>query len=77
MIIVCNLLSVQSEAEQECGSSKDLRNGSNWNVVSSNGKKGGVVRSSSGIWSGQRSCLETLDSFSTEFGTNWVDPFSF
>lgn len=64
MIIVCNLLSVQSEAEQECGSSKDLRKGSNWNVVSSNGKKGGLVRSSSGIWSGQHSGLEPLDSFS-------------
>lgn len=55
----------ESEAEQECGSWKDLKKGSNWNSVSSNGKKGGKVRSSSGILSGHHSGSEHSDGFAT------------
>lgn len=58
------LLSGQSEAEQDRGLSEDFKIRSDRNVVSSNAKKGGLVRSGSDIWSGQ-SEAEPSDGFAT------------
>ncbi|KAK7822222.1 hypothetical protein CFP56_036938 [Quercus suber] len=55
----------ESEAEQEGNVSKDFKNRRDWSVVSSNTKKGGLVRSSSGVWSSQDSPFRHSDGSAT------------
>ena len=69
-------LFVQSEAEQEDNLSKDFKNRRDWSVVSSNTKKGGLVRSSSGVWSSQDSPFRHSDGSATTL-VHTGDPFSF
>nr|XP_023900484.1 uncharacterized protein LOC112012320 isoform X3 [Quercus suber] len=55
----------ESEAEQEGNLSKDFKNRRDWSVVSNNTKKGGLVRSSSGVWSSQDSPFRHSDGSAT------------
>lgn len=55
----------ESEAEQEGNLSKDFKNRRDWSVASSNTKKGGLVRSSSGVWSSQDSPFRHSDGSAT------------
>lgn len=59
-----HLLSVQSEAEQECSLPEDLKIGNKRNAVATNPKKGGLI-SSSDIRSDQQSPFEPKDGFAT------------
>lgn len=69
-------LFVQSEAEQEGNLSKDFKNRRDWSVVSSNTTKGGLVRSSSGVWSSQDSPFRHSDGSATTL-VHTRDPFIF
>ncbi|XP_040991634.1 uncharacterized protein LOC121238713 isoform X2 [Juglans microcarpa x Juglans regia] len=62
----------ESEAEHDRGLSEDFKIRSDWNVVSSNATKGGLVRSGSDIWSGQ-SEAEPSDGFATTLSC-WQTP---
>ncbi|XP_075646579.1 uncharacterized protein LOC142617563 isoform X1 [Castanea sativa] len=70
----------ESEAEQEGNLSKDFKNRRDWSVVSSNTKKGGLVRSSSGVWSSQDSPFRHSDGSTTTLScsqsANWEDKAS-
>lgn len=55
----------ESEAEQEGNLSKDFKNRRDWSVVSNNTKKGGLVRSSSGVWSSRDSPFRHSDGSAT------------
>ncbi|KAL4599289.1 hypothetical protein ACB092_11G116700 [Castanea dentata] len=70
----------ESEAEQESNLSKDFKNRRDWSVVSSNTKKGGLVRSSSGVWSSQDSPFRHSDGSATTLScsqsANWEDKAS-
>ncbi|GMY23549.1 hypothetical protein FCV25MIE_18790 [Fagus crenata] len=70
----------ESEVEQECSLSKDFKNRHDWNVASSNTKKGGLVRSSSDVWSAHDSPLGHSDAFATTLScsqsSNWEDKAS-
>ncbi|KAG6630826.1 uncharacterized protein LOC122291725 isoform X1 [Carya illinoinensis] len=62
----------ESEAENDRGLSEDFKIRSDRNVVSSNAKKGGLVRGGSDIWSGQ-SEAEPSDGFATTLSC-WQTP---